>query len=73
MRNLLRRFFNRFRKPVGLPLGQHVPADIEEHARDFATRYWEPLKAIALKRMREVGVPKEEARRLLQAQKEWSL
>jgi len=36
-----------------------IPDDIEEHAKDFAGRYWEPLEAIARKRMREVGVPED--------------
>jgi hypothetical protein len=36
-----------------------IPDDIEEHAKDFATRYWEPLEAIARKRMRDVGVPED--------------
>jgi hypothetical protein len=46
---------------IGLPPSARglkaIPDDIEEHAKDFATRYWEPLEAIARKRMREVGVP----------------
>ncbi len=36
-----------------------IPDDIEPHAKDFATRYWEPLEAITRKRMREVGVPED--------------
>jgi hypothetical protein len=48
---------------IGLPPSARglkaIPDDIEEHARDFAGRYWEPLEAIARKRMREVGVPED--------------
>jgi hypothetical protein len=48
---------------IGLPPSARglkaIPDDIEEHARDFAARYWEPLEAIARKRMREVGVPED--------------
>jgi hypothetical protein len=48
---------------IGLPPSARglkaIPGDIEEHAKDFATRYWEPLEAIARKRMREVGVPQD--------------
>jgi len=84
---------------IGLPPSARglkaIPDDIEEHARDFAARYWEPLEAVARKRMREVGVPedrigmldadndfrlaafhpkrKEEARRILKAQRERSV
>jgi hypothetical protein len=36
-----------------------IPDDIEEHAKDFAARYWGPLEGIASKRMREVGVPED--------------
>ncbi len=36
-----------------------IPDDTEEHAKDFAVRDWEPLEAIARKRMREVGVPED--------------
>jgi hypothetical protein len=36
-----------------------IPADPVEHAKDFALRYYEPLEAIARKRMREVGVPED--------------
>jgi hypothetical protein len=46
---------------IGLPPSARglkaIPDDIEVHAKDFAARYWEPLEAIARKRMREVGVP----------------
>jgi len=48
---------------IGLPPSARglkaIPDDIEEHAKDFAARYWEPLEAIARKRMREVGVPED--------------
>src|SRR3954454_3593428 len=48
---------------IGLPPSARglkaIPDDIEEHAKDFATRYWEPLEAIARKRMREGGVPED--------------
>jgi hypothetical protein len=48
---------------IGLPPSARgllaIPDDIEEHARDFARRYWEPLEAIARNRMREVGVPED--------------
>jgi hypothetical protein len=40
MRNPCRRFF---RKSVGFPLGQNVPADRADHAEDFAHCYAEPL------------------------------
>jgi hypothetical protein len=48
---------------IGLPPSARglkaIPDNIEDHAKDFATRYWEPLEAIARKRMREVGVPED--------------
>ena len=48
---------------IGLPPSARglkvIPDDIKEHAKDFAARYWEPLEAIARKRMREVGVPED--------------
>jgi len=48
---------------IGLPPSARglkaIPDDIEEHAKDFAARYWEPLEAIARKRMRAVGVPED--------------
>jgi hypothetical protein len=48
---------------IGLPPSARglkaIPDDIEEHAKDFAARYWQPLEAIARKRMREVGVPED--------------
>jgi hypothetical protein len=48
---------------IGLPPSARglraIPDDPGEHAKDFATRYWEPLEAIARKRMREVGVPED--------------
>jgi hypothetical protein len=38
---------------IGLPPSARglkaIPDDIEEHAKDFAARYWEPLEAIARK------------------------
>ena len=36
-----------------------IPDDIEEHAKDFAARYWGLLEAITRQRMREVGVPED--------------
>jgi hypothetical protein len=49
---------------IGLPPSARglkaIPDDIEEHAKDFAARYWEPLEAIARKRMREVGEPEDQ-------------
>jgi hypothetical protein len=48
---------------IGLPPSARglkaIPDDIDEHAKDFATRYWELLEAIVRKRMREVGVPED--------------
>src|SRR3954465_10921063 len=48
---------------IGLPPSARglkaIPDDIEENAKAFAPRYWEPLEAIARKRMREVGVPED--------------
>ena len=48
---------------IGLPPSERglkaIPDEIEEHAKDFAARYWELLEAIARKRMREVGVPED--------------
>jgi hypothetical protein len=56
----------RHQKPptmIGLPPSARglktIPDDIEEHAKDFAACNWEPLEAIARKRMREVGVPED--------------
>jgi hypothetical protein len=57
MRNPFRRFFPR--KPVGFPLGQHVPADPADHAEDFAHRYAEPLDWFAGIRMEELGIHKD--------------
>jgi hypothetical protein len=54
--NPFRRFF---RKPVGFPLGQHVPADPADHAEDFCHRYAEPLDWQAGIHMDELGIPKE--------------
>jgi hypothetical protein len=34
-----------------------IPSEIDEHAKDFANRYWGLLEAIVRKRMRDVGVP----------------
>ena len=58
MRKPFRRFF-RHHKPVGFPLGQHVPADPADHAEDFAHRYPEPLDWQAGIHMEEHGIPKE--------------
>jgi hypothetical protein len=48
---------------IGLPPSARglkaIPDDIEEHAKQFSNRYYEPLEAIARKRMREVGVPED--------------
>jgi hypothetical protein len=54
--NPFRRFFRR--KPVGFPLGQHVPAGPADHAEDFSHRYAEPLDWQAGIRMEELGIPK---------------
>jgi hypothetical protein len=55
----IRRFFNRFRDPVGIPLGVNVPADPADHAEDFAHRYAEPLDWQAGMHMEEMGIPSE--------------
>jgi hypothetical protein len=47
------------RRPVGFPLGRHVPADPADHAEDFAHRYAEPLDWLAGIRMEELGIPKD--------------
>jgi len=57
--NPFRRFIRRFRKPVGFPLGLHVPADPADHAEDFAHRYAEPLDWQASIRMDELGIPRD--------------
>jgi hypothetical protein len=57
MRNPFRRFFGR--KPVGFPLGRHIPADPADHAEDFAHRYAEPLDWQAGIRMEELGIPRD--------------
>jgi hypothetical protein len=57
--NPIRRFFNRFRKPVGIPLGVNVPADPADHAEDFAHRYAGPLDWLAGIHLEERGIPKE--------------
>jgi len=56
MRNPFKRFF---RKPVGFPLGQHVPADSAEHAEDFGHRYADKLDWFAATRMEELGIPRD--------------
>jgi hypothetical protein len=56
MRNPCRRFF---RKSVGFPLGQNVPADPADHAEDFAHCYAEPLDWLAGMRMEELGIPND--------------
>jgi hypothetical protein len=48
-----------FREPVGLPLGQHVPADPADHAEDFAHRYADPLDWQTGLRMEELGIDKD--------------
>ncbi len=57
--NPIRRLLNRFRKPVGFPLGQYVPADPADHAEDFSHRYAEPLDWQAGIHMEEHGIPNE--------------
>jgi hypothetical protein len=57
MSNPFRRFF--CRKPVGFPLGQHVPVNPADHAEDFAHRYADPLDWQAGIHMEEHGIPKE--------------
>jgi hypothetical protein len=52
----LRRFFRRY-KPIGFPLGQHVPADPADHAEDLAHRYAEPLDWQAGIHLQELGIP----------------
>ena len=49
--------FRRFRKPVGIPLGQQIPADPADHAEDFAHRYAFPLDQYCALRMQELGIP----------------
>jgi hypothetical protein len=56
MRNPFKHFF---RKPVGFPLGQHVPADPADHAEDFGHRYAEDLDWQASLRMEALGIPRE--------------
>lgn len=57
--NPIRRFFHRFRMPVGIPLGVNVPFDPADHAEDFAHRYAEPLDWLAGIHLKERGIPKE--------------
>ena len=57
MRNPFRHFFHP--RTIGLPLGQHVPADPADHAEDFAHRYAEPLDWQAGIRMEELDIPKD--------------
>ena len=59
MRNPFRHLFNRFRKLIGFPLGQHVPADPAEHAEDFAHRWADKLDEFAAVHMEELGIPKD--------------
>jgi hypothetical protein len=60
---MLRKLYGRltapFRKPVGIPLGVHVPADPADHAEYFAHRYAEPLEWQAAMQMEEMGIPSE--------------
>jgi hypothetical protein len=56
MRNPFKRLF---RKRVGFPLGQHVPADPADHAEDFAHRYADKLDWLAGIRMEELGIPND--------------
>ncbi len=53
------RFRYFFRKSIGFPLGQNVPADPADHAENFAHRYAEPLDWLASIRMEELGIPNE--------------
>jgi hypothetical protein len=57
MRNPFRRFWRS--KTIGFPLGQHVPADPADHAKDFSHRYCELLDWQAGIRMEELGIPKD--------------
>jgi hypothetical protein len=45
------------RKPIGFPLGEHVPADSADHAEDFSHRYAERLDWLAGIRMEKLGIP----------------
>ncbi|WP_165222432.1 hypothetical protein [Aquisphaera insulae] len=56
MRNPFRRFF---RKPVGFPLGQHVPADPAEHAADFSLRNAAQLDWLAAIHLEALGIPSD--------------
>jgi hypothetical protein len=57
--NLVRRILALFRKPLGFPLGVHVPADPAEHAVQFALTWQDRLDRYAAVRMEELGVPAE--------------
>ncbi len=56
---MLNPFKHFFRKPVGFPIGQHVPVDPADHAEDFAHRYAVDLDWQATLRMEALGIPKE--------------
>jgi hypothetical protein len=45
------------RKPVGFPLGLHVPADGAEHAVDFSRRWTDRLDEYCAIHMEELGIP----------------
>jgi hypothetical protein len=57
--NPIRRFLNRFRKLVGIPLGVNVPTDPADHAEDFSHRYGEPLDWHAGIHMEELGIHRD--------------
>ena len=48
-----------FRRPIGFPLGQHVPANPADHAENFAHRYADELDWQASLRMENLGIPKD--------------
>jgi hypothetical protein len=44
-------------KPIGIPLGEHTPADAADHAEDFARRWKDRLDEYCTIRMDELGIP----------------
>lgn len=56
---MFRWFRNPFRRPIGFPLGVHVPADPADHAEDFSHRYAEPLDWLAGIHMEKRVIPSE--------------
>src|SRR5437763_14762992 len=43
-----------------LAKAEPIPADPAEHAKDFGSRYYEPIERCVQERMRQVGVPEDQ-------------